>query len=504
LVTFSGCGGSSGSPATGSGGVEQAFGELSMRSTASVGPRPELTSSPAVTATGITGNFSSLRLRRVRPSHDEVRLLTSFGNGVQFQLKSAASDGTDIRDLGTPAATTDWMVTATADGRRIAFVRNNPPGIYTATSTGSAPTRITSDISDASPSFNPDGSRILFTRQISGRFQVHEVVVATGVVTQRTFEPFGAYEPTYVNDTNKFAYVTSNGSVSSVIYVEPLVGGAWTSMQASGGITIQDIDASPTREELAVTGSGSGTGYVWLASPVGATPARTITSFGGAGYSIAYSPDGERFALYGTDPGFVGALWTVQRQTGAMTLMFDMPVATFYADWLAAPTERILIGASGAMMGTAASGIVFAQNAERTQSVVTFRAVTPSTAVVQALTRQGATEPLLMFNVEADAINSLTFVNHPSYVVRTAIGSSVSVTSAAGALVSINARTGEVASVLPYVGTRSQSRAESNASGATFRGEFMAAYNGKGENLAPNGAREVRVDAKTGKLSVTN
>ena len=61
---------------------------------------------------------------------------------------------------------------------------------------------------------------------------------------------------------------------------------------------------------------------------------------------------------------------------------------------------------------------------------------------------------------------------------------------------------GSVVSILPFTGTRGiESKPTVSAEGTTrvFRGNFLAAYDKDGKNLAPNGASTVKVDA-SGKI----
>lgn len=491
-VIAAGCGGGSGSPVQPE--IESSFGELAVRSTSGIGPRPALTSSSQVVATGITGAFTSLRLRRVQPHVDEARILTSYQSGWHWRLRTVSTDGTDIRDLTTAGG--DFYVTASADGRRVAFARFDPPGLHVMNANGSGLVRVTTISTDRSPALSPDGTRMLFMREVAGSPQVHEMVVATQAITQITTEPMGAFEPTYVNEPGRIVYITFDPTWRGLVKQRVLATGAEVeAARAPDNVWFYDIDVSPTREEIAIAATpagGTDPGWILLAHPGGATGAKVQVSMPFPPMNISYSPDGDWFTVWGIQNGNRN-LHVTSRATGATRPLFDFPTQPDTADWLAAPTERILIASTGASMGTAASGIIFAQDARITQSVATFRATDPSTAVVQALTREGVAEPLLVFNAEADNINSFTFVNHPAYIVRTAVGTGVSVTSAKGVLVSLDARTGLVVAALPYVGSRSSIRVEGVSGGKMLTGEFLAVLDSAGKNLAPEGAKSVSI-----------
>jgi hypothetical protein len=111
----------------------------------------------------------------------------------------------------------------------------------------------------------------------------------------------------------------------------------------------------------------------------------------------------------------------------------------------------------------------------------------------------------LVYSVDADTLTYLSYVTSPSFKGTKVVGPGLSVVSADGALVDIDSTSGKILSVLPFTGSRDASgRASFRSEGQTriFSGHFLGVFDGDGKNLAPSGASEVRVDARSGGIAV--
>lgn len=106
----------------------------------------------------------------------------------------------------------------------------------------------------------------------------------------------------------------------------------------------------------------------------------------------------------------------------------------------------------------------------------------------------------LIFSITTSAgLTSLSYVNLNGAGVP---GSAVTPSLPQGttnALVSFAAEDGTITMVIPYAANRSV-QPERAGRVTVLRGSFPAVFNGKGENIAPSGARAVRIDAATGAL----
>ena len=159
---------------------------------------------------------------------------------------------------------------------------------------------------------------------------------------------------------------------------------------------------------------------------------------------------------------------------------------------------------TGGLLGTAAAGFLFAQKGKSIAAIVTFDATTRSGTRVSTQTPAAANWPNVVFEVTAtDSLTSLRYLIGVSTVPISVIGATDAVTSATNALVSFDASDGTVTSVLPSPANRAAPTAGGTAregGSLVYRRPFLGVWDGTGRNLAPGGAREVRIDARTGGL----
>jgi hypothetical protein len=167
-----------------------------------------------------------------------------------------------------------------------------------------------------------------------------------------------------------------------------------------------------------------------------------------------------------------------------------------------------LIG-SGGLLASSAAGFLYSQRGDDVLAVLSFDTASSTTTSraggrVAALTNLDTSSPNLLFSITA--ADSLTSVRFANYTTAGAPDKTVFVSLPAGttgALVSFNAATGKVSSVLPYAANRSiHGLPEPTSAGhsVVLHGRFMGAFDAAGEDHAPQGAGEVRLDRKTGEI----
>jgi TolB protein len=135
---------------------------------------------------------------------------------------ASGSAGITACGAGLPSGATG---TIAFDSDRENFNRD----IYTIGVDGSGLTRVTTDQSiDKEPSFSPDGRRIAFASNRSGKFQIHLVDLTTLQVTQVTSGADDADEPSFSHDGTLIAF----HSGASVWVIHP--DGTGASLVATG------------------------------------------------------------------------------------------------------------------------------------------------------------------------------------------------------------------------------------------------------------------------------
>ena len=211
-----------------------------------------------------------------------------------------------------------------------------------------------------------------------------------------------------------------------------------------------------------------------------------------------FSPDGSKIAFYrsftgGATPG----IYVCEADGENQQLMCADPTgsASFAGiSWSPFLPKETVVAASGSTFyHQAASGILLSQTGSQFGSVVAFTATTPADAAIQAATPTTGTAPL-EFTLTADSITSIGYIN--SYF---SPGTTITLSGTPSAVVSIDATTGQVDLVAP-LSVAKPSVVRNGDGTLTYKGAFKALYDGKGKNIAPNGASQVIVDTKTGRL----
>jgi hypothetical protein len=162
---------------------------------------------------------------------------------------------------------------------------------------------------------------------------------------------------------------------------------------------------------------------------------------------------------------------------------------------------RKFVGAGGAF-GATASGFLVGQQGTAVSSLVVFNAKTPNSAHLDV---QGTTlpyQPNLVFTVSADLLNALSYVNGITTAPTVVLNAT---STATGAVVSFDANAGTVAGVFPYtsnkaIGHSGAPTPERAGDTLIYRAAFLGVWDAQGKNRAPNGASEIRLDRRTGKL----
>lgn len=496
LLALAGCGGGSGGAGVPvvDNTTDFAVGDLVGR--AAITNPPVTTTSTNVTAVGLKGTFTSLKLRELNPSLSETRF---YYNGLSISQKifSSAADGSDVQQISGNSATDQNPDVSLANGR-IAFDsnRDGPRQIYTMKADGTNVVRMTDfPASDSAPSWSPDGTRIAFVSDRSGSPQVY-VVNSAFQVTQITNGNYPGLTTVAFSGDGQYIFF-NDGATLERAWIPS--GGVLVSTHGFAPHNILSIEASPDGQEVAVVYDDTVSNPVLRFGVEGGGKVSLTTGL--IIDSADYSPDGKRLVLSAkTDTQFSAArdLYTVNLDGSGLTRATNSPTLKSPVSWGPFTKERILLAGSGGTIGTSGAGIIYSQKGNAITSVLSFEATTPSSVVLSEETGLNSFAPTLLFSIDADNIPKMAYANGNVWKGVRVIGSGTPVLSANGALVGIDAVSGQVVTILPFTGSRatgSKPTARIEGKSQLLTGQFLAAYDANGNNLAPNGASRVRLDA---------
>ncbi|HLK59086.1 MAG TPA: hypothetical protein VKU00_21170 [Chthonomonadaceae bacterium] len=512
VLAMWGCGGGGGnSPASSGNTAVQAFsyGALSGRA-ARINP-PVLTNSSGVSVVGLTGVISALELRGTRDLANTKIALDSTRDGNSEIYVMNADGSNQTRLTNNPA--TDHVPVWSPDGSKIAFISNRDGNdeIYVMNADGSKPTRLTYPDTGGKPTFpwnpvwSPDGSKIAFERFLdgnsvglyNGNLEIYVMNADGSNLTRLTHSSATDESPTWSPDGSKIAF-NRFYSGHSGIYV----------MNADGSNQKQLTDNpqdnspawSPDGSKIAFRRyNGNSTIYVMNADGSNLTSLSPLSDLVGP---PSWSPDGSKIAYNSFLDSHIYVINVDGSQLTSLTNNGGSPT------WSPFILSRKLIGTGGEM--GAAAGFLFSQvgNANPA-SIVTFNQTATALPLLltlpSGLNSQGTA---LVYDLEtADLSAPLTDVHYWNLKdpapVQVALSNGLVAT---GALISFGSEDGLVHSVLLFNaanrsagGSGHPQVTEANGQ-RVAKGHFVGVWDGKGKNLAPQGASEVRMDALTGKV----
>ena len=224
-----------------------------------------------------------------------------------------------------------------------------------------------------------------------------------------------------------------------------------------------------------------------------------ITPSGDSDNLAAFSPDGSKLAFYRSNANGQTAGIYITDPLGLSTSLFcqdnssEVNDGTGGLNWSPfLPKETVVAATGSTFFHKAASGFIMSEELNQFGSFVAFTATTPADAAIQAPSGTGFGQ--LIFTVTADAITSIGYINN-----YFSTGTTITLTSTPTVIVTVDGNTGQVDLVAPAA--VSKPSVLKNADGTlTYSAPFKALYDGKGKNLAPNGAGQVTVNPQTGRL----
>ncbi len=496
LAILGGCGGGTETPA-GGGGEEFTMGSLTTRIAPVSGPVNA--GGSGATITGLTGNLTSARLTMLgqgkiafhstRDGNYEIYVMNADGTG-QARLTSEVSN--ELHPSWSP------------DGSKIAFVNDRDGNweIYVMNADGSEQTRLTNNpASDYLPVWSPDGSKIAFTSFRDDNQEIYVMNADGSEQTRLTNHPAKDYCPAWSPDGSKIAFASErDAGYSYDIYVMNADGTNVVRLTTS---TADDyLEAwSPDGSRIAFVSTRDGNYEIYVMNANGTGQTR-LTNQGASDYGVSWSPDGSKIAFTSERDGNP-EIYLMNPDGTGQTRLIGSATIDAYPGWGKGMTLN-LVGAGGCLANSA-GGFLYARCGETPRSFLVFDAASRLSLRLSAFTEQSNLSNAV-FHLTADSITSMKMVDlqNPRLVVFTLVGAGGIPAGAKAMLISYSTSTGRLDAVIPYTRNRSGGAptVHEEAGVQVLRGEFPAVLDAQGNNLAPNGASEVRIDTRTGKVEV--
>jgi len=375
-------------------------------------------------------------------------------DGASNQVFTEAIDGSGRVAVGLPipAAAASNLNSSPAyspDGSKVAYLTLDPSGktrLAIVNAGGGSSTFITAATeTPANPVWTPDSRSLVYASQVAGQTGwILEFIPATaGATPIQLIAPIeSAPQTTFLGGDVGDALISfRKGNTSCIARLD---GGGGPQLLFSTTDTINGISGSPVGKFLLIGDSTTNTINLLNCDLLPRTPVPLITGTG-----PVQSPNWGPFSGTKTLVGSGGAF--------------------------GATSGAILYGAAGPMVG----------------GIVSVDAATESSISVQAQGNTNPTQSIIFAAVSGTNLTSLKYMNDLDGAVVTPFSGTAPGVS--NALISFDADTGDVLSVV----TSSSSLART---GGSFSGKILGAFDAKGKNIAPNGARSVVFDEHSGKL----
>lgn len=400
-------------------------------------------------------------------SPDGTRMLNTEvvdGSTPSFQIFISNLDGSNRVQL-TSGSQSNALATFSHDGTKIVFARYSSDfsvtRIMKMNVDGTNQVPLTQGFFDITPSFNFDNSKIIWCRH-----------------------PVGA--------NGEIWWMNADGSNKQKISLD------------SPDINYTTCTASPLGNNIAVAYSDSlGGGSVAHMSPNN-SPSVVASVATGSFLIPNFSPDEGMMAF--TRQNTDGTYTQCTAGTTSVNQVVDKFTQAGPPDgqWGPYIADHKFIGTASSPFGASVGGFIFSLQNEIVPSLVAFDSPTRSGITVEKQDDQQPGQPDVLLSIETgDKLNSLQYVNAmnnpPIKVILPGTGS----THASGALVAFSATTGRVVAVVPYTSSAQAKMSQMvthTGDREVAHGKFKGVWDANGKNLAPGGASEVVINARTGDL----
>lgn len=495
-VALAGCGGKGADSSTPeeAAGAPFELGRLSGR--AAITNPPITTNSPDVTATGLTGIITSLRLRDQKLLPGEGRLLfySLLGGLSKVDLFSCNLDGSELVQVTSTPGIEEYTPAVSPDGRKIAFAAVGTGGdfeIFVMDIDGGNRVQLTNnDSEDSEPRWAPSGTSIVYK---SGN-EIQVINVNSKIVTSLATD-FQNGAPDFTADGQTVIFhSTRAGDGFYHLYKVPSAGGAVTVYLNLPGSHQLYPRLSPDGLKLLYYRSDVGERFLTLG---GGTKAGPVTD---SGNTVYWSADSEWVAFNRINGSFLDLVVSKPDGSEEQVVLGELLVNKMHPQFIPAPKDVVFVGA-GSLFGSRLAGFVSTQSGENVRALVGFDAATPTSAVMTRQTGENNQGPNLVYSIDADVVTEIAYAHAPYWKPTRVVGGGTGVNAANGALINLDSVSGRVVAVLPFAGVRSKASFEDKGTTRVFTGNFLGVFDGSGKNLGA--ANEVSLDLESGELQIS-
>jgi len=382
-------------------------------------------------------------------SGDGGHIAETFLGTLTFggQVVVATLDGTGV-PVGNHSVNPQ-QAAISPDGTKIAYIQTDAVQdcqVALVSASGGATTFLTNLLEvPVNPVWSPDGKKIVY-------FSTKDF--DTYVLKSIAVSPGGVDIPTFSIETDLPPFVTFLGGDPGDIAVSSVLNGTTTVQRLRNGSTTF----------LAITKDSI--------------------------QGISGSPVG-KFLLLGDD------------STGKINLMnCDVPPFTQtplisggdVPNWGPYVQSKPLLG-TGGVLGSTAGAVLYGAAGSMVGGILAVDATNESSIQIQTQGNPNPTQSIIFANVTGTNLTSLKYVNGMYGSVVTVLNGADP--NVAGAVVSFDADTGNVLSVVTYAAALAKAN-------GVYTGKILSAFDAKGKNIAPNGARRATFDTTSGKLLSVN
>ena len=410
----------------------------------------------------------------------------------------------------TKSAGDDMMPQISPDGTQVAFCSNRVTGrmgVYVMNIDGTGQTQITSSAGDdLYPAWSPDGTRIAFTSTRDGNYEIYVMNADGSNQINLSNTPSIDEVPSWSPDGTRIAFMSQRSGGGSEIWVMNADGS--NPVNLTPGNDNNGPVWSPDGTRIAFGSNRSGTGYeIYTMEPDGSNITR-ITYINGYSVFPDWSADQTKLVFSSGNSPF--DLYTCNINGSKLTRLTSGAGNNYYPTFTKV-NSRTLVGSGGDLIGSA-TGFLIGQTPGATKSAVVVSNSDFTAIMLKALNASESNGASLVFDIEG----SSTAVNFsksgflywnledgaPIKPFANYSGNLNGILVTFGAQ-SSDASAGKVTLVIPFTApNRSVGKPTTTIRNGvqTLLGVFPAVFNGKGENIAPNGASEIRIESKTGRV----